>query len=156
VIKLSIPGWKTLEIHHVLSDLNGTLAVDGILVDGVVDKIKQLEKLITFTIITADTFGTAKQLIKEYDLTIHRMKTRNEYVYKATMVHQLGAEQTIFIGNGANDIAAFQEAALSICVIGGEGAYYEAVQQADLVVTSPLEALDLLLHPKRIVAGLRR
>ena len=49
-----------------------------------------------------------------------------------------------------------EEAAVGIVVIGAEGAAAHTVQAADLVVTSPLDALDLLLRPARLVAGLRR
>jgi len=51
---------------------------------------------------------------------------------------------------------ALRAAALGICVLGAEGAAGAAVLAADIVVPDPLTALDLLLHPDRVVATLRR
>ena len=49
-----------------------------------------------------------------------------------------------------------KEAALGICVLGGEGASREAIANADLVALHINDALDLLLKPDRLVATLRR
>jgi soluble P-type ATPase len=48
-----------------------------------------------------------------------------------------------------------KEAALGIGVIQAEGAAVEAILAADLVTTSVLDALDLLIHPLRLTATLR-
>jgi len=40
-------------------------------------------------------------------------------------------------------------------VLGPEGLAVEAIREADLVTPSPEAALDLLLHPARLVATLR-
>lgn len=47
-------------------------------------------------------------------------------------------------------------AALGIAVLGPEGLATEALQAADLVVGQVEDALDLLLHPTRLLATLRR
>jgi soluble P-type ATPase len=47
-------------------------------------------------------------------------------------------------------------AALGIAVLGQEGLDPEALQAADLLVTQIADALDLLLHPQRLVATRRR
>ena len=46
-------------------------------------------------------------------------------------------------------------AALGIAVCGAEGAAAETLQVADVVVIRIVDALDLLLHPKRLMATLR-
>ena len=74
---------------------------------------------------------------------------------KASIVRELGAAGCVCIGNGFNDIAMFGEAALSIAVIGGEGACAKLLTCADVVATSPLDAFDLLLNPNRLRATLR-
>jgi len=61
----------------------------------------------------------------------------------------------VAIGNGANDAAMLQEAALGIAVLGPEGLAAEALLAADVVVASIEDALDLLLRPHRLVATLR-
>jgi soluble P-type ATPase len=48
-----------------------------------------------------------------------------------------------------------RSAALGIAVIQREGAAAAALLEADVVVTDVRDALDLLLNPLRLVAGLR-
>jgi len=59
-------------------------------------------------------------------------------------------------GNGANDAGMLQAAALGMAVLGPEGLAREALQEADVVMTSVHDGLDLLPHPRRLVATLRR
>jgi soluble P-type ATPase len=47
-------------------------------------------------------------------------------------------------------------AALGIAVLGPEGLAVEALRAAHVVVARIEDALDLLLHPQRLVATLRR
>jgi soluble P-type ATPase len=49
-----------------------------------------------------------------------------------------------------------RSAALGITVLGGEGAARETLGACSVVCRDILSALDLLLHPKRLVATLRR
>lgn len=48
-----------------------------------------------------------------------------------------------------------REAALSIAVMDQEGAYGKVMREADLCTGCIEDALDLLIYPKRIIAGLR-
>jgi P-type E1-E2 ATPase len=75
---------------------------------------------------------------------------------KAALVRDLGAASVVAVGNGANDALMLKEAALGIAVIEGEGASVAAVVNADVVCRSIRHALDLLLHPRRLSATLRR
>jgi phosphoserine phosphatase len=75
---------------------------------------------------------------------------------KASYVRALGDEQVVAVGNGANDVAMFAVAALAIVVLGREGASADTLAAARVVVTSPLDALDLLRFPLRLSATLRR
>ncbi|MNP86706.1 hypothetical protein D3C76_1871070 [compost metagenome] len=61
----------------------------------------------------------------------------------------------VAIGNGGNDRHMLQKAALSIAVIGPEGASSIALGAADLVALDILSALDMLISPQRIVASLQ-
>ena len=67
----------------------------------------------------------------------------------------LGGATNIAIGNGNNDREMFAESRLAIVVMGTEGCCVQSLLAADIVVNSPLDALDLLLHPDRLVATLR-
>lgn len=45
MITIEIPGRKPLHIAHVVLDYNGTIAVDGILLEGVGERIARLQNL---------------------------------------------------------------------------------------------------------------
>jgi soluble P-type ATPase len=47
-------------------------------------------------------------------------------------------------------------AAIGIAVLGHEGAASEAIAAADVVVFDIVDAIDMLLNPKRLIATLRR
>ena len=74
---------------------------------------------------------------------------------KAALVERLGAAGCVAIGNGANDVAMLERAALGIAVVGPEGASGRALLAADVVCRSVLDAFDLLLDPRLLVATLR-
>ena len=74
---------------------------------------------------------------------------------KLAIVRSLGPERCVSIGNGRNDCLMCKESALSISVIGEEGAYSKLLSCTDLCTTSILDALALLEKPKRLVADLR-
>jgi len=61
----------------------------------------------------------------------------------------------VALGNGRNDRLMLREAALGIALIQREGGAAETIASADLLSTSVIEALDLLLHPQRLIASLR-
>jgi len=74
---------------------------------------------------------------------------------KLAYVKELGATNTVCIGNGRNDRLMLKAAGLGITVILEEGASVQTVKDADVVCTSIVSALELLLHPLRLVATLR-
>ncbi|MGD8562903.1 MAG: hypothetical protein PVG03_10215 [Desulfarculaceae bacterium] len=154
-LNLDIPGWRRLELIHLVLDLNGTLALDGALIPGVKKAISSLSRDLTCHLVTADTFGTAGDLLgPEVNLAI--IKPGGESGQKLKLVESLGAETVAALGNGANDAEMLGAASLGIAVLGAEGAHLSALQAADVVAPGPLEALGLLLHPDRLRATLRR
>ena len=48
MISCPIPGRGTLEIQHIVCDVNGTLCVDGVLLDGVKHRFEQLNQKCKF------------------------------------------------------------------------------------------------------------
>jgi soluble P-type ATPase len=70
-------------------------------------------------------------------------------------VQQLGPDHVIAFGNGINDTSMLRLAMLGIAVLTTEGVAIRALQAADVLVHSPLDAIDLLLKPKRLIATLR-
>jgi soluble P-type ATPase len=61
----------------------------------------------------------------------------------------------VAIGNGRNDVAMLEAAALGIAVLGPEGTAGGAVAAADVVARSVQEALALLTEPRALTATLR-
>ena len=75
---------------------------------------------------------------------------------KLDYIKKLGAHTVIAVGNGANDAAMLERAALGIAVIGPEGAAVKTLLFADVIAPDIHSALELLLFPKRLIATLRR
>jgi len=156
MIEISIPGHGTLQLEHLVSDVNGTLALDGVLMDGLVKRIASIRDRITVHLLTADTHGKQAVIDQQLNLSATRLTGGNEQEQKRAYVEKLGSEKVIAIGQGANDAAMLKEAALGICVMSQEGAAVETLLSADIVVPSILTAFDLLDKPLRIVATLRK
>lgn len=156
MIELNIPGRGELRIQHLVTDVNGTLAMDGQLIDGLVKRIGALRDRLSIHMITADTHGRQAIIDQQLSMTAVRLTGGNEAAQKAGFVRGLGSEVVVAIGQGANDAAMLKEAALGICVMSREGAAVESLLAADIVVPDIISALDLLDRPLRIIATLRK
>jgi len=156
VIEITIPGRGNYTIKNVVVDLNGTIAVDGKIIQGVKEKVAMLGQKLNIFLATADTNKNAKDLIKDLPVTLYKIKEGKENNRKLQVVLKKGKNNTVSIGNGCNDISMLKESAIGICIVGREGASAEAMMVADLVVSNINDALDLLLKPHRLKATLRR
>ncbi len=154
MIRIEIPGRPTLEIQVLFFDLNGTLGVDGVVSIQVAEKLRALSATVDVHVITADTFGTADTL-SELGVRVVRLLPGDHVAAKSNAIRAVGPDRTIAIGNGMNDSAMLREAAVGILVMGREGAAIQSLLAADVAVTSPEDALDLVLKPKRLIATLR-
>lgn len=152
-IALAAPGAKRLGLAHVVFDFNGTLATDGALIRGVAARIRRLARVAEVVVLTADTFGTARAALAGLPVAVRVVRTGRD---KRRLVRSLGGEGVAVVGNGANDVPMFEEAALGIAVCGTEGMAAELARAATVVVGDVNHAIDLLLRPKRLVATLRR
>ncbi|HEX6138403.1 MAG TPA: ATPase P [Casimicrobiaceae bacterium] len=156
MIEIAIPGRATLRLATALIDFNGTLALDGRLIDGVAARLRALAACIDLHVITGDTTGTARQELSGLPVQLQVMPAEGQTAAKRTAIERLGAGEAVAIGNGSNDRGLFEKAALSIVVVGGEGCATQTLLQADVACSSIGDALDLLLTPRRLVATLRR
>ena len=156
MIELSIPGRGELRLLHLVTDVNGTLAVDGVLIDSVAPRIAALREKLTVHLLTADTHGQQVVIDRQLDLTATRLTGGNEVQQKRSYVEKLGADSVVAIGQGANDAGMLKAAALGICVMSAEGTAVETLLAADIVVPDIATAFDLLDKPKRIMASLRK
>ncbi|MDI6712150.1 MAG: HAD family hydrolase [Anaerosomatales bacterium] len=156
MIEVDIPGRGVVRLRHLVLDVNGTIACDGVLIPGVVAALEELRGVLSVVAVTADTHGTARALEAATGVEVRTIEPGEEAEQKLRLVEELGSEEVVAIGNGANDAGMLQAAALGVCVIGLEGAATHAMLVSDVVVTSIVDALDLLRAPRRLVATLRR
>ena len=61
MIRIDIPGGTRLLLEHLVLDFNGTLACDGELLPGVRQRLQPLSESIRIHVVTADTFGRARE-----------------------------------------------------------------------------------------------
>ncbi len=156
MIELTIPGRGDLKIEHLVMDVNGTLAVDGVLLEGVAKRVGGLRDRLNIHLLTADTHGRQAIIDLLLNLTATRISGGREAEQKAEYVRNLGAAGVVAIGQGANDALMLREAALGICVLSAEGLAIETLTAADLLMPDILSALDLFEKPLRLIASLRK
>jgi soluble P-type ATPase len=154
MIQITIPGREALQIEHLVLDVNGTIALDGRLIAGVAEQIAQLQDYLEIHLLTADTYGS--QAAIDAELGLQATIIKHGAAEKGGYVLTLGADHVAVIGNGLNDVAMFNTAALRIAVLGPEGMAAALLTAADVLVRDISEGLDLLLNPDRLVATLRR
>jgi len=155
MIEIDIPGAAQLHLDHLVLDYNGTLAIDGKLIEGVADHLRRLSHELQIHIITADTFGGAREQLTGIDCKFSIIPLEHQDLEKLDYINQLGAEQAVAIGNGQNDRLMLEVAALGIVVIQREGAVVHAILAADIVMPGIIPALELLQQPLRVKATLR-
>lgn len=155
MIELDIPGLDAYTIRHLVLDYNGTLALNGNILPGVVEVLGMLAPSVEIHVVTADTFGTAAQQLSGLPVKLTVLPQDEQAEAKLDYVRGLGAESVIAIGNGRNDRKMLEAAAIGIITIQKEGASLRALGRADIVTTNVLDALELLRYPKRLVATLR-
>ena len=155
MIALAIPGFGALEIRHLVLDYNGTLAADGKLLPGVRDTLAALADSVEIHVITADTFGLAGVELAGLPVNLAIVPEPDQADAKLAHVERLGASAVFAIGNGRNDRKMLAAAAVGVALVQAEGASAETLAAADVVAPSIVEALDLLRHPKRLIATLR-
>lgn len=157
MIEVTIPGRGTYRLEHLVLDVNGTLALDGQLLPGVAERLAALRQSMRLHLLSADTHGGLDAIATYLAIPATRLRAGEpEDEQKATYVQQLGADAVVAIGNGANDVGMLRASAIGIAVLGPEGLATEALLASDVLTNSILEALDLLLSPRRLAATLRR
>lgn len=155
MLEIAIPGSDTLHLDHLVADFNGTLAVDGALLPGVADALRNLATRLTLHVVTADTFGSARDALVGLPVILSVLSGGSHDVAKRRYVEQLDARRCVAIGNGRNDRLLLAAAALGIAVVQGEGAATQTLIAADVAAPDILAALGLLLYPARLAATLR-
>jgi len=154
MITIDIPGWGSMDIENIVLDLNGTIATDGKIPKEVRGKINSLSDKVTVYILTADSQGTADEEMRDLKARLIKTPREDSKNGKLEFIKDLEIEKTVAVGNGNNDQLILKEAGLGIAVLGDEGMTVSTMKNADIVVKSILDALDLFLKPKRLLATL--
>ena len=140
MLTITIPGTTTLRLEHLVLDFNGTIACDGVLLEGIPSLLDTISKHLRIHVLTGDTFARAAEALAGLPCTLKILEP---------------ASVTVCIGNGRNDRLMLQAAALGIGVVQTEGASVEALNAAKVVAWRIHDALQLLLNPLRLAATLR-
>jgi soluble P-type ATPase len=61
MINIDIPDYQNIEAKHLVLDYNGTLAIDGKLIDGTRQLLELIGRKLSIHVLTADTFGMSKE-----------------------------------------------------------------------------------------------
>jgi soluble P-type ATPase len=155
MFELEIPGFGEVKLKYLVSDFTGTLSVDGKLLSGVKERMTEVSRFLDIHILTADTFGKAKDELKDIKCEIHILTGNDHDIQKEDYIKKLNPEYVIAFGNGNNDRKMLKTAKIGVAVCLNEGCSIDAIKSADIIVTSTIDALDLLLSPKRLKATLR-
>lgn len=155
MIELNIPGRGSLQFEHLVCDVNGTLAVDGKLIEGLVRPLTGLRDRLKLHLITADLHGGQALIDRQLGLRAVRIQPGNEDLQKEDFVRGLDAERVIAIGQGSNDARMLKIAGLGVGILSPEGLAVETLLAADLILPNISAALELIENPLRIVTSLR-
>ena len=155
MLTIVIPGGHTLRLEHLVLDFNGTMACDGVLLEGVPSLLDALSKHLRIHVLTGDTFACAAEALAGLPCTVTILEPSDQAEAKLDFVRRLGASLTVCIGNGRNDRLMLGAAALGIGVMQTEGASVEALNASQVVALRIHDALQLLLNPLRLAATLR-
>ncbi|RME22194.1 MAG: hypothetical protein D6806_13310 [Deltaproteobacteria bacterium] len=156
MIELDVPGWGKRRLEHLVCDFNGTIARDGQITAEAEELLARVSIKLRVHLCTADHFGTVERQTSRIQLALKILRGTDLKREKVEFVRRLGPLKVVAMGNGWADAAMLHEATLGICVLGAEGASPATLSAADIVCRSAEEALELLLHPQRIAATLRR
>ena len=154
-LEVNIPGMDApLRLEAIVLDYNGTIARDGKILDGVAERLEKLAEQVPIYVLTADTFGSAAKQCAALPVELKTFPKDKTTEVKAKICKELGVP-FVAIGNGQNDIQMFDLAELAIGIMEKEGICAKLISHADVMVSSPADALDLLLIPNRLRATLR-
>jgi P-type E1-E2 ATPase len=156
MIEMNIPGRGIFQIEYLVCDVNGTLAIDGHLLPGMINAIKSIKDRVKVYLITADTHGKQSAISTELGIEAISINKGQEAEQKGNFVTKLGENKVIAIGQGANDAQMLKKAAIGICVLSEEGTSIDALNSSDIIVQDGLQAIKLVQNPLRLVATLRR
>lgn len=155
MIKIYILGWGQVTLKHLVSDINGTLSIDGTLNEDAVKAFLQLKNRLELHLVTGNIHGNIEYINRKLNINAYCIPKGQEKEAKAAYVRKLGGEYVVAIGQGENDAYMLKQAKIGICILSPEGSSVRAMLSADVLASDVLSALDLLENPSRLEATLR-
>lgn len=155
MVRLDIPGFGSLALSYLVLDYNGTLAVDGHVLEGAHEELVAIAGHLDIHVVTGNSYGDVETRLAGWNVQLTCLPALGQAQAKRSYVEKLGANRTVAIGNGRNDAPMLRAAALGIAVLGSEGLATDAAKDADILVRHVVDAIGLLLHPTRLIASLR-
>lgn len=152
---IAIPGFKEIEIKNLVLDYNGTIANNGELIQDVNFLINELAEKLKIYVITADTFGTVENQLKNINCEVIKISKENQNQQKLALIQKLNSNYTVAFGNGRNDELMLKEAIIGIGVLESEGIFTKNLLSADIVCKNIHNAFELFLTPNKLIATLR-
>ena len=90
---IEIPNYKSITLTNIVLDYNGTIAKDGILKEELQILLPKLLEIYKVHVITADTFGSVKKELKDFDVLVKVLKSDNHTQEKADYVKSLNEKK---------------------------------------------------------------
>ncbi|MEA1974019.1 MAG: ATPase P [Bacillota bacterium] len=153
---INVPQTGKYHIENIVFDYNGTIANDGIIIDGILKRIVDLSKNFNVHIITADTFNTVKESFKGTNVNVYIIDKDFGSEQKEKFIDKLGFDKTIALGNGRNDQLMLKKSIISIAVLNDEGVSVKAINSADFLIKDINNFFDMIEKPKKMIAILRK
>ncbi|MBW2991211.1 hypothetical protein KY348_05920 [Candidatus Woesearchaeota archaeon] len=144
---------EPMELDTIVLDLNGTLAVNGVIPKGVPEKLEKLRKLgFKILLFTGNVRNDADKLCGDLGIEYKIALTSDD---KEKLMKKLGISNCVAIGNARADIGTFKHAKLSILTLQAEGIHTGAIEHVDVIVPSINDAFDFLLSKATFNATMR-
>jgi len=117
MIEIEISGIPKVQIEHLVLDFNGTIAINGVVIDGVMERLEKLSVLLDIHVITADTYGSVHEQCDGQNISVHVIGKYQQDREKLIFIESLKTEHCVTIGNGKNDALMLSSAALGIALL---------------------------------------
>ena len=153
-MKFILNTGKSIELDSIALDLNGTLAIGGIVKETTRKKIALLKKKgFKIFLISGDARGNASKIAEELGIQLFIAKNSRE---KLTAVKKIPSKNIVAIGNARIDLGMFKKAKLKIITLQAEGIHSSIILKADIIVPNINDALDLFIDEKRFLSTMKK
>ncbi|RXJ86385.1 HAD family hydrolase [Arcobacter sp. CECT 8985] len=154
-MKIDIPSKKSFELKNIVFDYNGTIAIDGKLIENVDKMINEFSKYFDFYVITADTYGSVERELKNTNCKVITISKEKQDEKKLEFIKSLDSKTTLCVGNGRNDTLMLKESIIGISILQDEGLCTQTLLSSDILVNSIFDVFGFLKDKNRLIATLR-